>query len=70
VNNEWERIGKVAVVTYSRYCSDIFLGRTEEDHKKISVRIAGDLAELRTEHVPNKRLEGYRFTSETGRRGN
>jgi hypothetical protein len=38
-----------------------------EELRKISVKIAGDPAEIRTEHLPNKMLEGYLFTSETGR---
>jgi hypothetical protein len=33
---------------------------TEENHEK-PVRIAGVPAEIRTDHIPNKRLERYQY---------
>jgi hypothetical protein len=39
---------------------------TRKNHGKISATIAGVLAGIRTEYLPNKSLERYRYTSQLG----
>jgi hypothetical protein len=47
------------------YYPSIFLDRLMEI-TKTSVRIASVPAEIKTEHLPNKSLEHYRYTSLCG----
>jgi hypothetical protein len=53
LNNELERMWKEAVVAKSRYYLSIFLQELRKSTKNLLVRIAGDLSDIRTCHLPN-----------------
>jgi hypothetical protein len=56
---ERESIWKEAIVAWLRYYPRIYLERL----KKASVRIRLVLAKIRSEHLPNRDLERYRYAS-------
>jgi hypothetical protein len=56
MNDELESIWKEVIVTYSRYHAGTFL----EVLRKTTFKIVGGPADLRTEHLVNTSLEGYR----------
>jgi hypothetical protein len=63
MNDEMEKIWKEAVMAQLRYYPTICLGRLKKTAQE-SVRIAGALAEIQTEHHPNMSLEGYHYTNQ------